>query len=107
MLDILGDFVSREGYSSRRLDGSTGSAKRGKLVNEFNNNPNIFIFLVAAKLELTQPRGLHVPASHPLEFNLHRCRPQPRRAAHCLDRERGAHTAGRAGGGVGGVHECD
>ena len=81
MLDILGDFVSREGYSSRRLDGSTGSAKRGKLVNEFNNNPNIFIFLVAAKLELTQPRGLHVPASHPPELGSHRCSSRRRRPA--------------------------
>ena len=37
---------------------------------------------VAAALELTQPRGLHVPASHPLAFDSHRCsgrRPRRRR----------------------------
>ena len=27
---------------------------------------------VAARLELTPPRGLHVPASHPLELDSHR-----------------------------------
>ena len=40
MLDILEDFVTREACSSQRLDGTTSTARRGKLVKDFNANPN-------------------------------------------------------------------
>ena len=49
MLDILEDFVTREAYSSQRLDGTTSTARRGKLVKDFNANPNRFIFLLSTK----------------------------------------------------------
>ena len=49
MLDILGDFATAEGYNHQRLDGSTSTSKRGKLVKDFNSNPNIFLFMLSTK----------------------------------------------------------
>lgn len=49
MLDILEDFVSRKGYTSLRLDGSTSTKNRGERVNRFNTSKSIFIFLLSTK----------------------------------------------------------
>lgn len=40
MLDILERHVVAAGYSYHRMDGSTPVAQRGRLVDEFNTNPN-------------------------------------------------------------------
>ncbi|CAG8606505.1 6854_t:CDS:2, partial [Paraglomus occultum] len=50
MLDILETFVSREGYNYRRLDGSTSMHIRDKRINDFNNNENIFVFLLTTQV---------------------------------------------------------
>ena len=47
MLDILGDFTSRQGYSSLRLDGATSTANRAKYIKQFNENPLVFLFLIS------------------------------------------------------------
>ena len=49
MLDILEDVISRKGYIYSRLDGSTPAGRRGKLVDDFNNIPEKFIFLLSTK----------------------------------------------------------
>ena len=49
MLDILQDFVDREGYVNLRLDGSTSTSQRTTRVAAFNTNPNVFIFLLSTK----------------------------------------------------------
>ena len=49
MLDILEAMVMRKGYIYLRLDGTTPAAKRGKLVDDFNNIEEKFIFLLSTK----------------------------------------------------------
>ena len=46
ILDILQDFISREGYSFYRLEGSTSVQKRRQLQKDFNNG-NTFVFLIS------------------------------------------------------------
>jgi len=41
--------VESQGFDYRRLDGSTPSEQRTHLVNEFNNDEGIFIFLISTK----------------------------------------------------------
>ena len=36
LLDVLGDYLDWRGFNFLRLDGSTTSAERGDLVNQFN-----------------------------------------------------------------------
>lgn len=50
MLDILESFVIEQNYEYRRMDGSTSAASRANLVNEFNQNENIFLFLLTTKV---------------------------------------------------------
>ena len=50
MLDILERFVVDQNYEYRRMDGSTAVASRTNLVNEFNSNPSIFVFLLTTKV---------------------------------------------------------
>lgn len=50
MLDVLEDFIKEQNYTYRRMDGSTSAASRSRLVNEFNNNDSIFIFLLTTKV---------------------------------------------------------
>ena len=49
MLDILEDFVTRQGYTHLRLDGSTSTKQRGERVNKFNTSQSIFLFLLSTK----------------------------------------------------------
>ncbi|KAJ5247698.1 Helicase C-terminal [Penicillium chermesinum] len=51
MLDILEKFVeSLGGFSWRRMDGATPINKRQRLVNEFNSDPDIHVFLLTTKV---------------------------------------------------------
>ncbi|KAK9838111.1 hypothetical protein WJX81_001965 [Elliptochloris bilobata] len=47
MLDLVGSMLTRDGYHYQRLDGSTKSADRQRLCDEFNNLPSSFIFLIS------------------------------------------------------------
>ncbi|KAJ1968130.1 DNA-dependent ATPase fun30, partial [Dimargaris verticillata] len=49
MLDILEDVLSYWGYRYLRADGSTESAGRQDLIDEFNSDDNILVFLLSTK----------------------------------------------------------
>lgn len=40
MLDIIEKHVVEAGYSYHRMDGNTPIASRGRLMDDFNSNPN-------------------------------------------------------------------
>ncbi|SCU89231.1 LAME_0E02652g1_1 [Lachancea meyersii CBS 8951] len=48
-LDIIQHLLNKRNYSNIRLDGSTPSKERDKIVNMFNSMPSIFTFLLSAK----------------------------------------------------------
>jgi DNA excision repair protein ERCC-6 len=51
MLDILQKFVSQlPGINWRRMDGETPIKDRQTLVDEFNNNPDLHVFLLTTKV---------------------------------------------------------
>lgn len=50
MLDILNQFVKRSGYSYLRMDGTTNIQTRSSLVDKFNADENIFVFLLTTKV---------------------------------------------------------
>ncbi|KAF9916507.1 hypothetical protein BX616_003581 [Lobosporangium transversale] len=50
MLDILEKFIKSEGYSYRRMDGTTPIQNRMSLVDEFNARDDIYIFLLTTKV---------------------------------------------------------
>ncbi|XP_032221486.2 DNA excision repair protein ERCC-6 [Nematostella vectensis] len=50
MLNILELFVSSRGYNYRRMDGSTSVATRQPLVNKFNQDESIFVFLLTTRV---------------------------------------------------------
>lgn len=71
MLDILEWALDVMGFSYTRLDGSTQVSDRQSLVDEFNNDPNIFVFLLSTRaggqgLNLT---GADTVILHDLDFN--------------------------------------
>jgi len=47
LLDWLSYFVEMEGYRHLRLDGGTPQKKRQPLVNQFNHDPLLFVFLIS------------------------------------------------------------
>jgi SNF2 family DNA or RNA helicase len=49
LLDILEKFIKSKGYTFLRLDGNTKTSIRLDLVNEFNQDEKIFIFLISTK----------------------------------------------------------
>lgn len=49
MLDIIEAYVKSNGWSFSRLDGSTQESSRQKLVNAFNSDRTILIFLLSTK----------------------------------------------------------
>ena len=50
LLDLIEKSVLwLEGYKYRRIDGSVETEKRMQLVKEFNEDRNIFIFLISTK----------------------------------------------------------
>ena len=48
-LDIIEKFVQSVGYNYLKLDGSTPTAKRQGLVDKFQNDNSIFLFLISTK----------------------------------------------------------
>ncbi|KAF9970227.1 hypothetical protein BGZ73_007096 [Actinomortierella ambigua] len=50
MLDILEKFVRQQGYTYRRMDGTTPIQSRMGLVDEFNACKDIYIFLLTTKV---------------------------------------------------------
>lgn len=49
MLDILEEFISLYGYTYMRLDGSTQPEERQTLMQRFNTNPKIFLFILSTR----------------------------------------------------------
>ena len=50
MLDLIEKYVLEMGYEYRRMDGNTNVASRSSIVNEFNENKEIFLFLLTTKV---------------------------------------------------------
>lgn len=51
MLDILEKFIkSLQGFDARRMDGNTPIPNRQSMVDEFNNNPDVHVFLLTTKV---------------------------------------------------------
>ena len=50
MLDIIEGFVVQEGYHYLRMDGGTAITQRKNLIDRFNNDENIFLFLLTTKV---------------------------------------------------------
>lgn len=49
MLDVLEAFINLYGYTYMRLDGSTQPEERQTLMQRFNTNPKIFIFILSTR----------------------------------------------------------
>ncbi|XP_032814783.1 SWI/SNF-related matrix-associated actin-dependent regulator of chromatin subfamily A containing DEAD/H box 1 isoform X3 [Petromyzon marinus] len=72
ILDILVQFLDHHGYSYLRMDGSTRVAERIGLIDRFNEEPEIFVFLLSTRagglgLNLTSANTviLHDPDMNP------------------------------------------
>lgn len=50
MLDILETFLIADSYTYRRMDGLTPVKQRMTLMDEFNNSPDIFVFILTTKV---------------------------------------------------------
>jgi DNA excision repair protein ERCC-6 len=50
MLDILEMFVRQRRYVYLRMDGETAMQERMKLIDSFNRNEEIFVFLLTTKV---------------------------------------------------------
>lgn len=50
VLDILVTFAHQHGYNYRRMDGKTPIAKRMELIDKFNEDDDIFLFLLSTKV---------------------------------------------------------
>lgn len=50
MIKILENFVKEENYTYILMDGTTSIAVRQSLINKYNNDPNIFIFLLTTRV---------------------------------------------------------
>ncbi|XP_026445774.1 protein PHOTOPERIOD-INDEPENDENT EARLY FLOWERING 1-like isoform X4 [Papaver somniferum] len=49
MLDVLEPFINLYGYTYMRLDGSTPPEERQTLMQRFNTNPKIFLFILSTR----------------------------------------------------------
>lgn len=49
MLDILEEYLTRKKYRYFRLDGQTNITDRRDMIYEFQNNPDIFVFLLSTR----------------------------------------------------------
>jgi DNA excision repair protein ERCC-6 len=49
MLDIIEQYVRQADYEYRRFDGSTSIRARQPMIDEFNTDPNIFLFLLTTR----------------------------------------------------------
>ena len=50
MLDIIEIYINQKGYNYLRMDGDTTIGKRSSLVDNFNDNENIFVFLLTTRV---------------------------------------------------------
>jgi len=50
MLDILEKMIISRGWTYHRMDGSTPVGTRSKLIDDFNSNPNISLFLLTTRV---------------------------------------------------------
>lgn len=50
MLDIMERFIKSLGFEYRRMDGTTPVSKRVTLIDEYNTNREIFVFLLTTKV---------------------------------------------------------
>lgn len=50
MLDILERLVVQRGWKHHRMDGGTPIASRSRLMDDFNNSPDIFVFLLTTRV---------------------------------------------------------
>lgn len=50
MCDILEKFVNISGFTYRRMDGLTSIKSRAGIIQEFNNDPDIFVFLLTTRV---------------------------------------------------------
>jgi DNA excision repair protein ERCC-6 len=50
MLDILNQFVKRAGYNYLRMDGTTSIQSRSTLVDKYNADESVFVFLLTTKV---------------------------------------------------------
>lgn len=71
MLDIMEEFLQISGYAYVRLDGSTKVSERIHLIDEFNQNDDILVFLLSTKagglgINLT---AANVVVIHDIDFN--------------------------------------
>jgi DNA excision repair protein ERCC-6 len=49
MLDIIQMFIRNQGYTYLRMDGTTVVKNRGFIIDSFNNDPNVFVFLLTTR----------------------------------------------------------
>ena len=59
-LDVIEEFLDWRGWSFVRMDGSTPTEERGQLVEQFNTDRSLFIFLLSTK---TGGVGLNLQAA--------------------------------------------
>eukprot|EP00300_Choanocystis_sp_HF-7_P014392 c18676_g1_i1.p1 GENE.c18676_g1_i1~~c18676_g1_i1.p1 ORF type:complete len:860 (+),score=196.90 c18676_g1_i1:1063-3642(+) len=50
LLDILEQHFRENGFEYRRMDGDVNISSRQKLIDEFNTNPEIFVFLLTTRV---------------------------------------------------------
>ncbi|KAK6031164.1 SNF2 family protein [Ostertagia ostertagi] len=71
MLDILEVYLRIRQYSFRRLDGSTPVMDRQEMINEFNNDPELCVFLLSTRaggLGINLTSANHI-ILHDIDFN--------------------------------------
>ena len=71
MLDIVEEFLKFKGYKFVRLDGSTAVSERQDLIDLYNNDNEIFVFMLSTKaggmgINLT---AANVVIMHDIDFN--------------------------------------
>jgi helicase SWR1 len=66
MLDILEIFLNLHGYTYLRLDGATRIDKRQMLMERFNNDPRIFLFILSTR---TGGLGVNLTGNHHVHFD--------------------------------------
>ena len=49
MMDILEEYLTRKKYLYFRLDGQSNITDRRDMIYEFQNNPDIFVFLLSTR----------------------------------------------------------
>lgn len=49
MLDLLDSYLEERGHSVRRIDGSIGFRDRMRSMDEFNSDPDCFVFLLSTR----------------------------------------------------------